>query len=69
MTDWTEVFAKHLNTNIPEGFETTAQIAKKAGANHSATYERLKVLLKRGLVDCVEVTHNGKNAKAWKQKT
>lgn len=69
MSDWVDIFAKHLRTKVPEGYETTSEIAKKTDAKHSATYERLKLLHKRGVVDCVEVTHNGKSAKAWKYKT
>ena len=67
-TDWTKVFAQHMGTKIPEGYETTSQIAAKCQETVALAYNRLKKLHENGVVDKIKVTHNGIAQSAWKVK-
>ena len=67
-TDWTKVFAQHMGTEIPEGYETTSQIAAKCKQTATLAYNRLRILHEKGVVDKIKVTHNGIAQSAWKIK-
>ena len=67
-TDWTKVFAQHMGTKIPEGYETTSQIAAKCQETMPVAYNRLQSLFRKGVVDKIRVTHKGVAQSAWKIK-
>jgi DNA-binding Lrp family transcriptional regulator len=51
MTDWIKVMSGGLADEIPEGWETTSQIAEHLGITPDAAHGRLKRRKIRGLVE------------------
>ncbi len=51
MNNWVKTLTEGLGDAVPEGWETTAQVAAQLGITTDATLGRLKRRLARGLVE------------------
>ena len=59
MNDWVKALSEGLGETVPEGWETTGQIAKQIGLSADATLGRLKRRQARGLIERQHITVNG----------
>tara|TARA_Y100000310_G_scaffold325678_1_gene389493 strand:- start:46 stop:264 length:219 start_codon:yes stop_codon:yes gene_type:complete len=63
---WTELLTKEITLGIPEGYESTEQIAAKLQIPKRAAYRRLYALRDKGLVQSLYSSHNGYKTCVWK---
>jgi len=68
VNDWAKIFSEQLGAGLPEGFETTQQIATKTGDSLAKVYNRLKRLHAKGLVEKRVISFEGAQQAAWRFK-
>lgn len=64
--NWERVLSEEFASKVPEGYETTCEIAQKTNLTHRQTYDRLTLLLKQGKVTRIKCNKNGSIGWAWK---
>jgi predicted transcriptional regulator len=66
--NWEKLLAENFANAVPEGYETTRQIAKRWNCRVDSAASRLNKLFEKGLVDKKEAVCDGHLTNSWKIK-